>query len=496
MKLNLFTLAFLYAINSVNSISFVKRFNNKNTYKLIEHERNLLRFRQPTQGWFEQKLDNFHPTDSRTWYQRYFVESKYSRKDGPVFLSIGGEGPASSVWMSNGHWIDMAEQTGAFCFQLEHRYYGLSQPTKDVSKENLIYLSSEQALADLSNFIVSMKEKYNLQNRKWIVFGGSYPGSLALWSRLKYPHLIDGAVSASAPLTAQLDFSEYNVVVNNSISTLGSSVCAQRIESASEYLLSLFNKNDMKTINNIFSQWTCDDVTSFDRQFFQQSLADTIAEVVQYNRDNKGFESNGRESMNISELCGYFTNDFNDGLNNLRHYRDAVVDFTSRNKIPCLDISYKKYIGEMTNSSWEAAPSMRQWMYQTCTEFGWFQTSATVGLFRDFPLEFFMQQCQIMYGVDGGQLQKNIHRTNAVYGGLKISEVITNATLYNGIIDPWSSISYLGNNLGKNDGNLPVQVVSDTAHCAIMYPSSQHDSSELVQARKDVESQVHKWLGL
>ena len=32
-------------------------------------------------------------------------------------------------------------------------------------------------------------------------------GSLALWSRLKYPHLIDGAVSASAPLTAQLDFS-------------------------------------------------------------------------------------------------------------------------------------------------------------------------------------------------------------------------------------------------------------------------------------------------
>jgi len=493
MKIVLLILISLCTICSVYSISFVKRFNNKNLYKIIKHEKNLLRFRQTTEDWFEQKLDNFHPTDSRTWFQRYFVESRYSKDGGPVFLSIGGEGPASPVWMSNGHWIDMAKKTGAFCFQLEHRYYGLSQPTKDVSKENLIYLSSEQALEDLSNFISSMKEKYNLQNRKWIVFGGSYPGSLALWSRLKYPHLIDGAVSASAPLTAMLDFSGYNVVVNNSISTLGSSECAKRIESASEYLLTLFNNNDLDTIRNLFNGHTCDVVTSFDRQFFQQSLADTIAEVVQYNRDNKAFESHGVQSMNISELCGkYFTGgDVNDGLNNLKHFRDTVVEITARNNQPCLDISYKKYLSEMTNSSWDAAPSMRQWMYQTCTEFGWFQTAYDTGLFRDFPLDFFLQQCQIMYGVDGKQIRKNIARTNTVYGGLKISGVLTNATLYNGLIDPWSSISYL-----DAGTKLPVQVVQDTAHCAIMYPSSQKDSSGLVRARKEVEDLVYKWLGV
>lgn len=78
---------------------------------------------------------------------------------------------------------------------------------RDLSIENLKFLTSEQALADLANFIESKNAEYQFDsNVKWIAFGGSYPGSLAAWVREKYPHLVYGSVSTSGPLLAKADF--------------------------------------------------------------------------------------------------------------------------------------------------------------------------------------------------------------------------------------------------------------------------------------------------
>lgn len=76
-----------------------------------------------------------------------------------------------------------------------------------MSTKNLVYLNSEQALADLAEFIVNIQTEYKISSTaKWIAFGGSYPGSLAAWLRMKYPHLVHAAVSSSGPLLAKLDF--------------------------------------------------------------------------------------------------------------------------------------------------------------------------------------------------------------------------------------------------------------------------------------------------
>lgn len=76
-----------------------------------------------------------------------------------------------------------------------------------MSIDNLKYLTSQQALADIALFIESMNAKYRLNSsQKWIVFGGSYAGSLAAWAREKYPNLIYGAISSSGPLLAKVDF--------------------------------------------------------------------------------------------------------------------------------------------------------------------------------------------------------------------------------------------------------------------------------------------------
>ena len=66
-----------------------------------------------------------------------------------------------------------------------------------MSDSSLKYLNSEQALADLATFCQEMALKFNLTNSKWISFGGSYPGSLSAWYRLKYPHLVQGGWTVS-----------------------------------------------------------------------------------------------------------------------------------------------------------------------------------------------------------------------------------------------------------------------------------------------------------
>jgi hypothetical protein len=44
---------------------------------------------------------------------------------------------------------------------------------------------------------------------------------------------------------------------------------------------------------------------------------------------------------------------------------------------PCLDAGYMSMINQLRNTSWNASASEggRQWTYQTCVEFGFFQSS-------------------------------------------------------------------------------------------------------------------------
>lgn len=79
-------------------------------------------------------------------------------------------------------------------------------PLSDLSTDNLRFLSSRQALADLAHFRTVIAETKGLTNSKWLAFGGSYPGSLAAWFRLKYPHLVHASVATSAPVYATVNF--------------------------------------------------------------------------------------------------------------------------------------------------------------------------------------------------------------------------------------------------------------------------------------------------
>ena len=167
----------------------------------------------------EAVLDHFGSDGARLWDQRFFVDQSMWCGEGcPIFLMIGGEGTerAPSKHMFMGY---LAEKHQAMMVSLEHRFYGESFPTSDMSNSNLKYLTSEQALADLAHFVQhltsfsystkggivdssatpSLLLKAATHSSKVVTFGGSYPGNLAAWFGLKYPQLIVGTVASSAP---------------------------------------------------------------------------------------------------------------------------------------------------------------------------------------------------------------------------------------------------------------------------------------------------------
>jgi lysosomal Pro-X carboxypeptidase len=91
-----------------------------------------------------------------------------------------------------------AKKFGAALVFAEHRYYGKSRLFTDNSCD-MSLLTTEQALADYA--IVADTFKHELEASAVIGFGGSYGGMLATVFKYKYPHIVDGVIAASAPVS-------------------------------------------------------------------------------------------------------------------------------------------------------------------------------------------------------------------------------------------------------------------------------------------------------
>ncbi|XP_029472070.1 putative serine protease K12H4.7 isoform X1 [Rhinatrema bivittatum] len=441
--------------------------------------------------WFDQKLDHFNGAESRVWKQRFFINDTFY-DGGPVFLMIGGEGPANPAWMVSGTWLRYAEKLKALCLLLEHRFYGKSHPTEDMRTANLQYLSSKQALADLAHFQTVMTQKLKLSHSKWVAFGGSYPGSLATWYRLKYPHLIYAAVATSAPVYALINFTEYLEVVQTSLADYNSE-CPKAVKSASDTLVMMLKKKENYVkITEDFKLCEILQINSeMDSAYFLETLAGNFMDVVQYNNDNRAFEGVKGTNITIQVLCEIMA-DVSLGTPYDRYAAVAHLMMDAL-EMKCMDTSYKKYVQEMTSATWEgpAAVGGRQWVYQTCTEFGFFQsTDSTNQPFSGFSLSYFVQQCTDIYGPEFNftRIVNAVGQTNEMYGGFNIQS--SRIVFSNGCVDPWHALGII-KDLSEE---LPAVYIKGTAHCANMYPARADDPPQLAAARLYILSLLEKWI--
>ncbi|KAJ9085080.1 hypothetical protein DSO57_1017258 [Entomophthora muscae] len=343
-------------------------------------------------GWIEQPID--HYLQAGKFKQRFL---KMGNGSADAVLVVGGEETLTSNHLYKSLVRNISSSLGVVAYALEHRYYGASYPTANLSTHNLRHLSSRQALLDIGSF---MRQKA----KRWVVIGGSYGGTLAVLAKAHYPDLVIGAVASSSPIHMKLNFFEYDLHVQKALRQKGGQACLDFHHRVTEDIDREISNGKLKKLK---AQFNC-------KGSFLDALT-FVANIVQY-----------AHSGHIAKYCH--------GLNPKATPEQRIAEFSRR---------FKAHLGTQTcqktyNLSFLTDESLggntRQWYYQCCTEFGFWQTAPepptptirSILIDVNFYSKYF---CQRIFGKD---LPKRNHP--------KILS-LENILMTNGELDPWATIS-------------------------------------------------------
>lgn len=111
----------------------------------------------------------------------------------------------------------------------------------------------------------------------------------------------------------------------------------------------------------------------------------------------------------------------------------------------CVSMDYEGDVKALRQENTSLALHYRPWFYQTCSEFGWYQTtdSENQPFGTKSPIEFYLRLCRDIYGDIFKNLksEENMHHINVIYGGFKPG--VTNVYFTHGSLDPWHPMGVL-----------------------------------------------------
>ncbi|XP_038207605.1 putative serine protease K12H4.7 [Zerene cesonia] len=420
--------------------------------------------------WIEQPLDHFK-SNSQTWKMRYFERLDHFKPNGPIYVFLGGEGEANPSYLSVGTVFELAEETNGAMFMTEHRYYGMSKPFNDSTTENMKWLSSRQALADIARLLQHIKSNSIFIKSKVVLIGGSYAGNLAAWMRLKYPQLVDAAIASSGPVLAKKDFYEYLEKVNDNYDQYGTTNCwkttQQMFKRYQEMLQSSQGIEQLKREHNICQE---NDLTDVKNQwiFFMSKISPYMTKS-QYGGQKE-----------IKKHCYYI--EIIERLQKFKFFEKLVWD----SRDDCNDVTFDGLITYLNQTDF-----YHSWFYQVCTEFGYFQTTSSEDQpFGDvLPTGYYLEICKQLFGFDESRVDDGVKNSNEMYGGLTLN--VTQVVFVNGDMDPWSTISVIEDRSYR----APAVVIPRETHCSDLYVG-RDASEELKEAQKHIKSLVKHWIGL
>ncbi|XP_001662799.2 thymus-specific serine protease [Aedes aegypti] len=428
-----------------------------------------------------QSHSNAHSVDM--FPMRYVSNSKFYRPGGPIFLFVGGPWELEQHFVEQGHFVDLAEENNAFVVANEMRYYGESLPVPNASRGNLRLLHIVQACTDIARLIVHIRyEVLRDPNARVIVAGVGFSGSLAHWTRLRYPHLIHGVWASGAMLQANENYREFAEEVGEYIRRYGGNDCYGALWRGFRTAENLIDAGQSQTVDTLFKVCTPIngtnplDVEAFFYGIFNEVVTNTLRPNLR---------------QNIRNMCDTLTHEDHDSsLTGLASWITGQFP-----EAECLAMDLESIVQLFQETDWQHdvhKSGERQWFYQRCTELGWPLTADSMN--QPFGVRIsanlFQQLCQRVFDgwLTSDVFRSLVRQTNTLYGGNRPEMRFVFYT--HGSLDPWR---FTGVTTVLYNNNY-VNVIRGAIHGEDLASISDLDWADLRRSKEEVGETIRRWL--
>ncbi|GAX83175.1 hypothetical protein CEUSTIGMA_g10601.t1 [Chlamydomonas eustigma] len=455
--------------------------------------------------WRNATLDHFtfgkrEPGLPSTFKQRYFVCDTFWQpfadgSPGPIFFYFGNEANVELYLNNTGLMWENAPSFGALVVFAEHRYYGKSKPfsSKEI-KNHMHFLTAEQAMADFAGLITELKVDRKARSSAVIGFGGSYGGMIGSWFRMKYPHLVDGVIAASAPIWSFLgemphvDATYFAKGTTYDASEAGGSNanCVPNVKRGWQLLKSFGatpeGRSTLHTSLRLCASAKLETETSV------VGLRDWLASAWDYMAMGNfpypsGYMLNGQGELPaypVRVACNSLSNPESTDVELLEGMALAAgVFYNYSGDVPCFDFS--------SGPNPETTETADFWGYQYCTEM--FQIFAKDGerdMFWEEPFNAtaVSMGCEQQWGVTPRQLW-----ATQEWGGRRIW-AHSNIVFSNGLLDPWHG----GGVLRDVADTVVALIIPEGAHHLDLMFSNPEDPPSVIEVRRQEREWMRIWI--
>lgn len=431
---------------------------------LISQKRmQLVPMRADLTGTFTQRVDHFNSSDMRSFKQRYAIYR--GREGGPVLYYWAGEQNAFDPEYVPAGVAQMASALDATIVLLEHRFYGRSQPFSKLTPENLRYLTYEQALEDFADFERFAQVHMRLSD-KWIAVGGSYAGALSAYYRLKHPDLAIGAWSSSGVVKNVEAYEAYDYQVARGLGAK----CLASVQQATRAIeRRLDDPKQRQQVKKLFTAEAIDNDLDF---LGVVAVAPDIA--VQY-----GLQS---------AFCGAL----NSRQDPVQGFSEASLAVFSRFHVTPLDLSPQGAISEDV-VRYENGLGLRQWLWQSCSEFGGFGVSyhdpAWSAQSSRLDLNYALDVCHRLFALNS---PPQTARMNQEFYEPLLNPKTSRILFTNGSSDPYAPLSISHEAGDDTNPNTTAFTLKGGSHCDDLGGSS---SDPVREAQSLFQELARRWIG-